>query len=230
MALLVVGCGTTGLEVRTTLDAADWTPAQVLLLPAAVADKAIPPARGLPGGVSRPTAGDAGALTIEALEAELRERTTLTFLSQAEQPFSRTVTASLVEQLNKQYLNTRAVNPHLAQELGPELACDAILLTAVLRYGPQVEGGLQQMTRSVDAKVGQSDLVIRSAATRVVVYFNAQMRCALVRLSDGAIVWDAAVRKRRKRGLLREATQETVLREAVNTLLSASPYLKLDEN
>jgi len=52
------------------------------------------------------------------------------------------------------------------------------------------------------------------------------VRCALVRLSDGAIMWDAAIRDRRRPSLLGSVTMETVANEAVDRLFAAFPWLK----
>jgi len=224
-AVLVVGCEAAGPDVRMVPGAGEWIPARVLILPATAAGNAVPVARALPDGLASPTASEAAGRTTEALERALKEGATLASVSRAES-FSRTPTAALAGQIGRQYLESRTVDPQLVRSLAGELDADAVLLTALLRYGPEVEGDVQQMQQSAQTKVGSSNLAISSATSRAVVYFNAHLRCALVRLSDGAVVWDAAIREHRKRSLIRETTQDVVIHDAVGKLLTAFPWRK----
>lgn len=223
VALALAGCGASGPEVRTTSDPAEWTPTRMLVLPPAGGSGAIPPGTVFPEGVTATTLPEAIAATASALVEGLRLSAT-GCQSAAAEPFSRTDTAGLLETVNKQYLDTRTIDPAAARALGEALGADAYWLTAILRYGPEVDGDAQQVTKGVGTSVKTTDVGINVASSYIIVYYNAQIRTALVRSSDGAIMWDAASRQRERRGALRTVTQASVLRAAVDTLMQGFPW------
>jgi len=137
---------------------------------------------------------------------------------------SKTDIAGLIEEVSRQYLDARQIDPATAKALGAALGTDAYLLTAMLRYGPEVDGDAQQVSKGVGTSVKTTDLGINFASSYIIVYYNAQLRSALVRSADGMIVWDAASRQRERRGALRTVTQASVLKTAVETLMVGFPW------
>ncbi len=239
MATLALGgCGPAGPTVRVASSFDGWVPESVMVLPASVASKAILAVQKLPEGVAAaPTTSEAAADTVRELLSAIRDRG-VSVVGSYSGAFSRTRTAFLGEKMVRQYASARAIDPDIARRLGEELIAseisvgtdhriDSVLVTMLLRYGPEMDGNPQTVNQSVATKIGDSDLAISSATTRSFVRFNAHIRCALVRLSDGAVVWDASIRRRKKRVLLRRTTQESVLRDAITALVGAFPYGQL---
>lgn len=241
MATLALGgCGPVGPTVRVASSFDSWVPENILLLPASVAPKAILAVPKLPEGVAAAsTAPEAAADTVRELLSAIRDRG-VPVVGDGDRAFSRTSTASLAKRVVHQYASARAIDPDIARRLGEELVAsegfmgggrriDSVLVTILLRYGPEMDGDPQTVNQSVATKIGDSDVAISSATTLSFVRFNAHVRCALVRLSDGAVVWDASIRRRQKRILLRNTTQESVLHDAITALVDAFPYGQLEK-
>jgi len=111
------------------------------------------------------------------------------------------------------------------------VGADAYLVTAILRYGPESEGDAQQVSKGVGTAVSKTtDLGINVASSYTIVYYNAQIRSALIRSSDGAVMWDAASRQRERRGMMRDVTQASLLKAAVDTLASGFPWRTVEED
>lgn len=225
LLLLAGGCAT-GPEVRVAGDATGWKPSRVAILPAAVATTAIPPARNLPDGEAPPAALDAARAVEAALEAALRDRAALADARVVES-FTRSGSGAAADKLARQYLETRAVDPTLPAAVADEAGADALLLVAILRYGPESEGDLQRTAQSATAPVSKtSDLAVSVAGSSALVYYNAQFRAALVRAADGVIVWDVGVREHVKRNAYMGVTQAVVLSQAAAKLAGVFPWLK----
>lgn len=218
-----LGCGPAGPSVRVAPGSLEWKPAKVLVPPARVSGKALEVARGLPADISRPADSEVSALAAGELAAAVNARSGPEAVV-ASPALADPGVSSRIEQLSRQYGESRTVDPRLASGLEDDIAEDAVLLCAVLRYGPEAEGEPEQSSQRANPKIGETDIAISATTTRTVVYLNAHIRCALVRVSDGAIVWDASIRRREKRGLLADRTQESLLRDAVIALVSAFPY------
>jgi len=222
----LAGCGASGAEVRATVDPAEWRPARIVIVTPVVPGDAIPPSGTLPAGVTRPTTEEAGTAVFEALRGGLAaSATTIQILT----AFTRSDAGAAAQRAARQYRETRTVDPAAGQSLAEEGGADAVLLTAVIRYGPEAETEVSTQAGSVNTKVGTTDVGISSAATRVVVWYNAQIRCALVRVADGAVVWDAGVRRRVKPSVLREVSQASVLEEATRVLCRALPWRRPED-
>jgi hypothetical protein len=223
---MLAGCGGGGAEVRMAIDAAEWRPARIVLAIPAMPGDVIPAPGSLPSGVSRPTPESAAAAVGDALHAALAASATTIVLAAA---FTRSETAEAADRAARQYLETRAVEPAAGHALAEDGGADAVLLTAVLRYGPEAETEVSTQAQSVNTTVGTTAVGISSAATRVVVWYNVQVRCALVRVSDGFVVWDAGVRVRRKPTFLSETSQASVLEDAIRDLCRSYPWRRPDE-
>ncbi|MEK7476939.1 MAG: hypothetical protein AAB152_15050 [Candidatus Coatesbacteria bacterium] len=224
--LALAGCGAGGAEVRAAISPAEWTPARIVMVAPAVPGDAIPPSGSLPAGITRPTPEEAGAAVYEALRAALSASATTI---QVTGVFTRSGTAAAADRACRQYLETRSVDPSVGPTLAEDGGADAVLLTAVIRYGPEAETEVSTQAASVNTKVGTTDVGISSAATRVMLWYNAHIRCALVRVKDGAVVWDAGVRRRQKPGVLREVSQASVLEDTIRTLCGSYPWKPPDE-
>lgn len=222
-ALALAGCGMAGPEIRTTCDPTEWCPVRLLVLAPCVAAGAIPPGTTFPEGVTPVTLPEAIAATGSALVEGLR-LTATAVESSLLVAFSRTETAALAEAVNRQYLDTRTLDPASARALGEALGVEAYLVTAILRYGPEVDADAQQVSKGVGTSVKTTDVGINVAGTYIMVYYNAHVRTALVRSADGAVMWDAASRQRERRGALRTVTQASVLKAAVDTLMAGFPW------
>ena len=222
-AVLAAGCGPVGPEVRLSPDALSWKPEVVAMLPAIAAGNVIPGGGVLPEGVIRPNATDALAAVSGPLAAAFRERSEVKAVSLL---FTSTEAGQRAETAARQYLDSRAVDPSIAAKLGVDTGAEAILLVAVLRYGPEVES-IQQMSQNAKTTLGTSQVNISSTASRAILYYNVQFRCALIRCADGAILWDAGERKREKRLAVLNVTQESVLRGAIDSLVDTFPYARV---
>lgn len=227
-ALVAAGCGAGGPEVRVTADPAEWAPARVAVLAPAAGPGLVPPAAGLPAGVTPPDAATAPAVVSAAIVRALAGCATRMTIEPAPAPSGTEIEAQ-VQRLGRQYLEARDVDPALARAVGAAFpGTDALLLTSVLRYGPEADADVASSARNVNTTVGagnsKTDLAISSASTQVRVWFTAQFRCCLVRCRDGAMLWDLAQRKKVKRSLLKEVTLETVLAEATAELCGAFPW------
>lgn len=138
-------------------------------------------------------------------------------------------TADLIETVSRQYLDARLIDPAAAKALGEALGVESYLVTAILRYGPEIEGDAQQVSKGVGTAVSKTtDLGINVASSYTIVYYNAQLRTALIRSSDGAVMWDAASRQRDRRGVMRDVTQDSLLKTAVDTLAQAFPWRTME--
>jgi len=216
------GCGPAGPEVRLSPEAAGWTPVRVALLAPAVKGDATGTLKLMPEGMTMPTREEAGEKPVAAFESAMRVRgltVTLFSVSSMDGPED-------AGKLADQYLDTRSIDPGLAGPVGAATGADAVLLLAVLRYGPETDPDLQQMSQSANATVGTTDLAISSTATRTVVWFIAHLRVALVRTSDGVVAWEASMRVRRKRTPLGDISLESVVKEAGVGLASAFPWVR----
>jgi hypothetical protein len=225
-AIALAGCGAGGPEVRATIDRAEWRPVRIVAPAPVMPGDAVPAGPALPGGLVRPTPEEAGMSVHDALCAGLAASATDITLTSS---FSRSETAAAAARAARQYLEARSVDPAAARGLAEEGGADAVLLIAVLRFGPESETEVSTQAKSVNTKVGTTDVGISSAATRVMIWFNAQFRCALVRVNDGAVIWDVGVRRREKPGLIREVSQASVLEDAVKTVCDAFPWKRADE-
>jgi hypothetical protein len=225
LAGCLAGCGPAGPEVRLAPEAAGWSPTRVAMLAPVVRGDATGTLKSLPEGLAMPTREEAGGRSAEAFEAALRSRGLTVTLVTA----SLSEGAGEAEKLSGQYLDTRGVDPATAGKVGEAAGADAVLMLAVLRYGPETDSEMQQMSQNANAKVGTTDLAISSTATRTVVWFNAHLRAALVRASDGLVVWDAAMRVRKKRGPLGDVSLDTVVRDAGAGLASVFPWTRQEE-
>ena len=221
---VVAGCAG-GPEVRVAPDDSSWKPSRLVLLPPVFTTTTMSAGKSLPPDVDNPTVTEAMRDVEAALVAGLRARAALDEIGPTP-AFTRSATGAAAEKLARQYVETRACDPGLAAALREELAADAVLVTAVLKYGPEMDSDVARVSQNATAKVGQSDLAVSAAGSSALVYYRAQFRCALIRLSDGAIVWDAGVREHAKRGAFLNVTQVSTLRKAVGSLLNAFPYLK----
>ncbi len=223
MALFLWGCGG-GPEVRVTADPLEWVPGRIAILPAVTAAGAIPPATGLPVGLAPSDPAAAAAAVLAAVRGALAGCATLVAI-EAAPAFSSTAAGEAAVRLATQYLDQRDVDPRAALGVAAALpGTDALLLTAVVRYGPEADVDVARQAQAVNTKVGTTDLGISSAATHVSVWFNAQFRCALVRCRDGVVVWDVGERQRVKRSILRDVTQEQVLAMAAAELCGVFPW------
>jgi len=220
--VLAAGCGPVGPEVRLSPDALSWRPASVAMLPAIASGNVVPSGGTLPAGEVRPTAGDALNIVSSALAGSFRDRSEVKVVPLL---FSSTQAGMRAETASRQYLDARAVDPLVAVRLGTDTGSDAILLTAVLRYGPEVED-IQQVNQNANTKLGTNQVNISSTASRAVLYYNIQYRCALVRCADGAILWDASIRKREKHLAILNVTQDSVLRSAIGEVVDTFPYAR----
>jgi hypothetical protein len=223
LALVQQGCATTGAEVRTTTDPTVWSPARIAILEPVAGPGAVLQPRTLPEGV---VALDEAA-TLAAVRPAVRDALAASAPDLAfETPagFSRAEGADLAARASRQYLDARTVEPTLGRELAAATGADAVLVVAILKVGPEIEGDVQGIQRSVNTTVGTTSVGISSSASPVVVYLNAQIRCALLRGDDGRIAWDAGVRERRKRGLVRAWTLGEVIAEAATALGGAFPW------
>jgi hypothetical protein len=223
----LAGCSAGGAEVRTAIDPAEWRPTRIVVVAPAMPGDVIPPSGTLPAGVTRPTPEEARAAVFEALQGALAASATTIQVTAA---FTRSGTAAAADRACRQYLETRAVDPAVGPALAEDGGADAVLLTALIRYGPEAETEVSTQAASVNTKVGTTDVGISSAATRVMLRYNAQVRCALVRVNDGAVVWDAGVRRREKPGVLREVSQASVLEDAIRTLCRSYPWKPPEED
>ncbi len=222
-AAAVWGCGAVGPEVRLSPEASTWKPEQAVFLPAVLATDAVFKDQSLPEGVPRIAPDEVSGRVIGAVREALAARSSVRAF-----PLALTVTTTAAEAalLGRQYLEARAVDPALASRIGAAVGSEALILTAVLRYGPEVEGGVQQMSQSARTQMGTSQVSISSSTTRAIVYYNSQFRCALVRCADGVIVWDAAVRRHQKKVAVLEVTQEGVLRESAEEMVDTFPWAR----
>lgn len=224
LAGLAAGCGPVGPEVRLSPDALAWRAQWVGAYPVIVSTKAVPASTGaLPEGVVKATTETAGKEVGDALLAALAARSEVPLQQVV---FTGSGSGSRASKLAEQYLSARTVDPGLAAKAGADTGAEAILLAAVLRYGPEVEGELQTMAKGANTTVGTSQVAISTSVSRAVTYFNVQFRCALVRTEDGAILWDASVRRRERRVSVMEITQESVLRESVTQVVDTFPWAK----
>ena len=223
VAVLAVGCGPAGPEVRLSPDALTWRPGWIAALPVVVAGSAVPATATMPEGLVKPTGIDTAKQVSGALYASFAGRGEVPLRGVA---FTASASGKVAEKVLGQYLDTRAVDPALAMKLGADTGAEALLVVAVLRYGPEVEGDLQRISQGANTTLGTSQLAISTSVSRAVVYFNAQFRCAVVRCSDGAVLWDAAVRRREKRMTVLNVTQESVLREAAEQVVDTFPWAK----
>ena len=222
-AAWISGCAGGGAEVRVTADPSAWVPLHVAVLAPALAPSCIPSAQGLPEGLAPPTAGQARSAIAAALTAALAAGATMLEIREAPEA-SGTPSSVPREALAREYLEARTVDPATAQAAGAGLGADAVLVIAAIEYGPQADPDASGVSRSVSTTVGTTDLGISSAATHVSVWFGASLRCALVRVSDGAVLWDAAARDRRKRSLIAQTSLESVLATAASALGAAFPW------
>jgi hypothetical protein len=228
LALAAAGCGAAGPEVRVTADPLDWAPARVAVLPAAAGTNCVPPAAGLPPGVAPPDAASAPGVVLAAVRQALAGCATRMSIEPAPAP-GTTGAAEAVDRLGRQYLDARDVDPRLVRAVGDALpGTEALLLTALLRYGPEADTDVASSAQNVNTTVGagnsKTDLAISSAATHVSVWFAVQFRVCLVRCRDGALLWDVAERRKVKRSLLRDVTLESVLADAARDLCPAFPW------
>jgi len=221
-AVLSAGCGPVGPEVRLSPDALSWKPAMVAMLPAIAAGNVIPGGGTLPEGVTRPTAPEAMAAVSVPLAASFRDRSEVKVVQLL---FTASAAGQRAETAVRQYLDARAVDPAVTAKLGVDTGAEAVLLVAVLRYGPEVDD-IQQMSQNAQTSVGASQVNISSTASRAILYYNIQFRCALIRCADGNILWDAGIRKREKRLAVLNITQASVLREAIDSLVDSFPYAR----
>lgn len=210
-----------GPEVRLSPDALTWRPAWTALLPVIAAGNSVPTSASLPGGVVKPKPEDAARAVASALLSSFAARSAVPVRAVA---FTSSASGKPAEKAAGQYLDTRAVDPALAARLGTDTGAEAVLLVAVLRFGPEVEGDLQTMSRGANTQVGKSQMAISTSVSRAVTYFNAHFRCAVVRCSDGTILWDAAVRRRDKRITMMNVTQESVTAEAADAVVDTFPW------
>jgi len=219
------GCGSAGPEVKLAPEAAGWTPVRVALLAPAVKGDATGTLKTLPEGLAMPTREEAGEKPLESFETALRAlKLTVTVFSVSSVDGQEAADAA--GKLSGQYLDTRSIDPALAVPVGEAVGADAIILLAVLRYGPETDPDIQQMSQNANATVGTTDLAISSTATRTVVWFNAHLRAALVRVSDGLVVWDASMRVRNKRTPLGDVSLESAVRDAGTGLASVFPWVR----
>lgn len=222
LAVVAAGCGSMGPEVRLSPDALSWKPALTALLPAIGASNVVPGGAKLPEGMIKPSGTEALAAVSAPLAESFRDRSEVKVVQLL---FTTTEAGHRAETVVRQYLDARAVDPSATAKVGADTGADAILLVAILRYGPEVDE-IQQLSQSARTSVGASQVNIASNASRAILYFNVQFRCALVRCADGAILWDAAVRKREKRLAVLNITQESVLRSAIDSLVDTFPYAR----
>jgi len=221
-AVSMSGCGSVGPEVRLSPDALSWKPALVAMLPAIASGDAIPAGTVLPEGEVRPTAPEALTEVSAPLASAFRERSNARIIQLI---FTQTEAGQRAEKAARQYLESRIVDPALTAKLGADTSADAVLLVALLRYGPEVDE-VQQMSQSAQTRMGTSQVNISSTASRTVLYYNVQFRCVLIRCADGAMLWDAGVRKREKRLSVLNITQASVLTAAINELVDSFPYAR----
>ena len=226
LALSALACGCeAGPCVRTAPEAATWNPGAIVMLPVIVASGALSSPQNLPGDTVLASPQRAGEEVGAALEKALKAVSSAGILRPAP-GMSATGVAASIEMINRQYLSMPSIDPALAASLGQDLETDAILLTAVLRYGPEAEGDPQMLQQNAQTKVGASQLSISSTASRTLMYMNCRFRCRLVRCSDAAVIWDASVSERQKKVAMLAVTQEGVLRKAVSDIAASFPYAR----
>jgi len=172
----------------------------------------------------KPKPEEAARNISEALLASCAARSQVSVRAVA---FTGSASGSRAEKATGQYMDSRMIDPTLSAKVGADTGAEALMVIAVLRYGPEVEGGgVQSIKQGANTRVGASQMSISTSVARAVTWFNAQFRCALVRVSDGAVLWDASVRKRQKRVTLMNVTQESVLQEAVEEIVDTFPWAK----